>query len=222
MQRALVARVFDVAGCRTILWVSCVVGLVAARNGLADLVTTPNQPAAMISAVGAFYVQPAAEAEIGWLEAVAPANLDAARQAQATWVDTCPSNPRGCLAAVPGTVTTESAAAESVVELPPPPGSRVLTLAGVLMLGARHLARSARQAQFIALPEWYHANCPTRIGHAVAFDLDIAASIIAVCCFVQPAERRPVIHRGRQDAFIAPLVPQYLPAPAAPRGPPAC
>lgn len=64
---------------------------------------------------------------------------------------------------------------ENIIELPPPPSGSVLTLSGLLTLGAMQLARSARNAQLASVfrvayvPDWYHPDA-VQIAHCVPFE----------------------------------------------------
>lgn len=105
-----------------------------------------------------------------------------------------------------------------VVELPPLPGSADLFLSAVLTVGAWQVVRSVRHLNLAGLPDWYHTGGPDQIGHAVAFDFDLATP--AACPYAEPTSPRP--------ASLFPTPPVRLPndsstahlRPSAPRAPP--
>jgi len=74
-----------------------------------------------------------------------------------------------------GTLNAPSTAGETVIELPPPPDSSILTLSGLLTLAGMHLVRSARHAGLVTrihaahTADWYHAGA-TQLAHSVPFD----------------------------------------------------
>lgn len=108
-----------------------------------------------------------------------------------------------------------------VRELPPEPGAGLLTITGLLPLGAWQVLRSARKVHLGSLPAWYHPSAPHRIGHAVAYDLDV--SLLPLCvfdtvCALDNARYGPPEFTHR-DCPRRPGSQYFLPA-TAPRGPP--
>ena len=113
-------------------------------------------------------------------------------------------------------------AARNTCEVPELPGSASLFLTAMLSLGAWQLARSVRQFDFGAFPDWYHCDGPLQVGHAVAFDLNFHAlplcfiavsaeqSGASVLCYrVGREERTPCTQRSHLRA-------------STPRAPPVC
>jgi hypothetical protein len=108
--------------------------------------------------------------------------------------------------------------ASVVRQLPDPPSGVSLLISGLLTVGAFNLARSVRHVQFSALPEWYHAACPDRIGFSVPFELDSAVMLLSHLDL--PANDRPDVHFIRPEASVWRLTPQGVLTPTAPRAPP--
>ncbi len=101
--------------------------------------------------------------------------------------------------------------------LPPGGDTDALCLSGLLSLGAFQLARRARHMQ-VGVPAWYHAEAPSQVGHAIAFDMQFAP--LAVCAFDVPAGDPPAC-----GFRIPPALPSICPSESflliqAPRGPP--
>jgi hypothetical protein len=110
--------------------------------------------------------------------------------------------------------------APDAIDLPSGPDSTGLFLSALGTLGAWQLGRSARKLHLGYLPEWYHAEGPSQVGHARVAELDFDGTIlwdggdgllledehaVSRSLWVEPPPRR--------SAF------DYLTS-AAPRGPP--
>ena len=108
-------------------------------------------------------------------------------------------------------------AGEQSLTLPPTPASGSLVLTGLLTLGVLHAGRSARQMQFGALPEWYHASA-VQLGHSTPFVPDTPA--LASCPADQPLVAKPSCHRRILDLEDALSEPQSFLTLFCPRGPP--
>lgn len=61
--------------------------------------------------------------------------------------------------------------AYEIRSIPAAPDSTVLCLWALGSIGAFQIARSSRNVHLSALPEWYHADAPDRIGHVTLFNL---------------------------------------------------
>lgn len=228
---------FVLAGRRSTLLGACT-ALLATSASVANIAPVAPASLGLPAVQPAAAVAPAGIDALGtWYELLIPADIERTRSARLARLGTaelidmcaaglpgCPADWAACTACIGGEPIGE-AAGEAVIQLPAPPSGGVLTLTGLLTLGALRLGRSAGQMQWSQLPEWYHHAGPEQIGHRRAYDVtvDLVVSLAALpaCCFTQPFNPQPTIHRGTQDAFIPLLLPQCLPTLAAPRGPPA-
>ena len=98
-------------------------------------------------------------------------------------------------------------------------GSMSLFLAAFASLGAWQFVRSVRHAEFRLghIPEWYHADGQTQIGHATAIRPDLtAAATISICDFPTVQSIRFLLRR----TVSLRLKSQFTPVLATPRAPP--
>lgn len=120
----------------------------------------------------------------------------------------------------PGTVGETASAsfvAAEIREVPPLASSASLFLSAMLSVGAWNLLRVSRHANWSHVPDWYHTDCPSQIGHAVPFDFDFSA--LPLCCFEQPAGQRPFLYRVQRQEVPRCDAQCFLTI-TAPRGPP--
>ncbi len=107
--------------------------------------------------------------------------------------------------------------AAEIREVPPLPSSASLFLSAMLSIGAWNLLRVSRHANWAHVPDWYHTDCPSQIGHAVPFDFDFSA--LPLCCFEQPAGQRPFLYRVQREEVPRCDAQCFLTI-TVPRGPP--
>ena len=111
---------------------------------------------------------------------------------------------------------------DALATLPDEPASVQLLLCGLGSLGAWHIGRSAKNFHLFHVPEWYHAEGPAQIGHAVAANPDLSGALTP-CTFDAPNQEDPVLL-----LFYRRLAPpsifqsQCILTSEAPRGPPVC
>ena len=120
----------------------------------------------------------------------------------------------------PGTVGETASAsfvAAEIREVPPLASSASLFLSAMLSVGAWNLLRVSRHANWAHVPDWYHTDCPSQIGHAVPFDFDFSA--LPLCCFEQPVAQRPFLYRVQREEVPRCDAQCFLTI-TAPRGPP--
>lgn len=109
------------------------------------------------------------------------------------------------------------AASTEVRELPPAPDSHTLVLSAFVSMGAWRLLRTARHWQIAALPDWYHAEGPAQIGHAVAYDFQLFALPL---CFPDDLSTGGGASYRIRPASIRVAVPLWCATIVDPRGPP--
>ncbi len=107
--------------------------------------------------------------------------------------------------------------AAEIREVPPLPSSSSLFLSAMLSVGAWNLLRVSRHANWAHMPDWYHTDCPSQIGHAVPFDFDFSA--LPLCCFEQPVAQRPFLYRVQREEIPRCDAESFLTI-TVPRGPP--
>jgi hypothetical protein len=115
-------------------------------------------------------------------------------------------------------VPTNDAAAPAK-PLPSEPGTAGLFLSAFGSLGAWYIARATSKLHLFHVPDWYHAEGPSQIGHTFAANPDCGGMQV-VCSFEVVKESSTfALITGRCDA---PPVPQTLCLLTAesPRGPP--
>ena len=118
-----------------------------------------------------------------------------------------------------GEITSANFSAAEIREVPPSPGSASLFLSAMLSVGAWNLLRVSRHANWSHVPDWYHTDCPSQIGHAVPFDFNFSA--LPLCCFELPAGQRPFLYRVQREevprcdaeCFLTTTVPRGPPVP---------
>ena len=107
---------------------------------------------------------------------------------------------------------------QAIRQLPAGPGGASLFLVAVGCVGVVKLGKSARGLHLHSLPDWYHAGGPTRIGHAIALDLQSQTPIL--CQFDQPGDTPALVRLLRRDIQLRRKA-QFTLLPTVPRGPPA-
>lgn len=153
-----------------------------------------------------------------------PAAGSADGQGAARWLDECLVRESGCDPSVAASTPTNPTAdvPDDVWQLPAPPASSSLFVSALLSAGAFHLARKARHAHLAHLPAWYHEACPERIGHAVAFDFDLADMPVCFTAEIAPADapdETPALHEYLRESHSR-IESQFILPVIAPRGPP--
>jgi hypothetical protein len=114
-----------------------------------------------------------------------------------------------------------SGADREITQLPPPPSGDVLCLTGLLSIGALQLLRRVSHTSLPHVPEWYHAACPQRIGHAIPFDFGLSVlPLRAFECLPSDANQRPALAYRLPREPCSRFLPQAILLIAAPRGPP--
>lgn len=116
-----------------------------------------------------------------------------------------------------------------VLELPPPPSGHVLTLTGLLTLGAWQLARTARDDRWLSrchghpVPDWYHGDA-TQVGRSVPLEFRLASQPIrSICGLLAPHSDPARMLAAQSDGDVDRLgIPHYALFTTAPRGPPMC
>ncbi len=116
-----------------------------------------------------------------------------------------------------GETASASFAPAEIREVPPLAGSASLFLSAMLSVGAWNLLRVSRHANWAHMPDWYHTDCPSQIGHAVPFDFEFHS--LPLCCFEQPASQRPFLYRVQREEVPRCDAQCFLTI-TAPRGPP--
>jgi hypothetical protein len=114
----------------------------------------------------------------------------------------------------------EVAPPEPVATLPEEPASLQLLLCGLGSLGAYQLGRTARKFHLLHVPEWYHADGPFQVGHAVAADPDLSGALTP-CTFDAPDQEDHLLllfYRRLSPPPVHAL--QCILSTEAPRGPP--
>lgn len=118
----------------------------------------------------------------------------------------------------------ESSAAPAVQALPPPPSSLSIALSGLATFGAIRAIRQAKHIHLGAIPEWYHAEAPDRVGAAVRLDLSTDRGLVPMCWY-EPivsavAVQYPTCHMRQADDAPRWRSIHFIPT-SAPRSPPA-
>ena len=107
--------------------------------------------------------------------------------------------------------------AGEIREVPPLPSSASLFLSAALSIGACNLLRGSRHASLSHLPDWYHPDGPSQIGHTLLFDFEFHS--LPLCCFEQPAAQRPFLYRVQRHEVPRCDTQSFLTI-TVPRGPP--
>lgn len=116
-----------------------------------------------------------------------------------------------------GETTSANYSAAEMREVPPLASSASLFLSAMLSVGAWNLLRVSRHANWAHMPDWYHTDCPSQIGHAVPFDFEFHS--LPLCCFEQPVAQRPFLYRVQREEVPRCDTQCFLTI-TAPRGPP--
>jgi hypothetical protein len=104
------------------------------------------------------------------------------------------------------------------MNLPAAPSSALLGLSALAGLGVWRLGRGATKLHWGAMPEWYHAGAPPKVGHVTCFDLQFDLGP-ALAAFLTPRSEPESSENLLPEAWRLPRL-QPLPRTLAPRGPP--
>ena len=107
---------------------------------------------------------------------------------------------------------------QKVHELPASPSSIALFVSAMLSVGAYRVVKQAKNVHLAPVPDWYHAEAPHQVGHAVILDLQFSSFL--PCTVDQPLHAVPVVVAAARDRDGTRYRSEYSFTHSIPRAPP--